>query len=77
MSLYSFIDVPLPEIVSSPEEYLSRDANIPTYIVCRLGNDSQIAAEALRTIRPEGNIQDIIGGLRAWSREIDSNFPMY
>jgi adenylyltransferase/sulfurtransferase len=50
---------------------------MPTYIICRLGNDSQIAAEALRSIRPDGHIQDIIGGLRAWSKNIDPNFPIY
>jgi len=70
-------DVPLPEIVASPDEHLPRDAKIPTYVICRLGNDSQIAAEALRTIHPEGNIQDVIGGLRAWSKEIDTKFPVY
>jgi len=75
--LPSFRNIPLPEIVASPEECLPRDATIPTYVICRLGNDSQIAAEALRTIRPEGNIQDVIGGLRAWSREVDTNFPVY
>jgi adenylyltransferase/sulfurtransferase len=50
---------------------------MPTYVICRLGNDSQVAVEALRRIRPNGQIQDIIGGLRAWSTDVDPDFPIY
>lgn len=69
--------MPLAELVAKPDVYLPRVKAMPTYIICRLGNDSQIAAEALRSIRPDGHIQDIIGGLRAWSKNIDPNFPIY
>ncbi|KAJ3572552.1 hypothetical protein NP233_g3000 [Leucocoprinus birnbaumii] len=69
--------VPLHELVAKPESYLPADRNTPTYILCRLGNDSQIAADALRSSRPNCEIRDVIGGLRAWSKEIDPNFPIY
>ncbi|KXN84563.1 Adenylyltransferase and sulfurtransferase MOCS3 [Leucoagaricus sp. SymC.cos] len=75
--LQSSRNVSLNELVARPEAYLPDDAEIPTYIVCRLGNDSQIAAKALRSCRPDSSIQDVIGGLRAWSKEIDDNFPIY
>jgi len=48
-----------------------------TYIVCRLGNDSRIAVEALRTVGLIGVIKDLVGGLRAWTREVDETFPVY
>ncbi|EKM78574.1 hypothetical protein AGABI1DRAFT_40960 [Agaricus bisporus var. burnettii JB137-S8] len=70
-------NVPLAELVAKPDVYLPKAAATPMYIICRLGNDSQIAAEALRSIRPDGRIQDIIGGLKAWSNTIDPNFPIY
>lgn len=69
--------VPLHELVAKPEAYLPADHTIPTYILCRLGNDSQIAADALRSSRPNSEVWDVIGGLQAWSREIDPNFPIY
>lgn len=75
--LESSKNVPLHELVAKPEAYLPDDENILTYVVCRLGNDSQIAADALRHYRPAGGVRDVIGGLRAWSTEIDTNFPIY
>ncbi|KIL67448.1 hypothetical protein M378DRAFT_73687 [Amanita muscaria Koide BX008] len=72
-----FINAPLDEIVSNPENYLPLDPNMDTYIVCRLGNDSQIAAEALRILNRSNAIKDIIGGLRAWTNNVDNDFPIY
>ncbi|KAH9028520.1 hypothetical protein EDB84DRAFT_1588903 [Lactarius hengduanensis] len=70
------IHVPLQDIVANPADYLS---DPETYVVCRLGNDSQIAAEALRSVQrdPTFVIKDLVGGLRAWSRDVDSHFPVY
>ncbi|KAH9018492.1 hypothetical protein EDB85DRAFT_2075940 [Lactarius pseudohatsudake] len=70
------IHVPLQDIVANPADYLS---DPETYVVCRLGNDSQIAAEALRSVQrdPTFVIKDLVGGLRAWSRNVDSHFPVY
>lgn len=71
--LIAFVDVPLADIVANPANYLSSYSR--TVVVCRLGNDSQIAADALRG--PGGRVQDLVGGLRAWSQEVDPNFPIY
>ena len=72
------IDVPLNDIVVNPAEFLPKDPSIATYVVCRLGNDSQIAADALRSVAgPDLTVKDIIGGLKAWSRDVDAMFPVY
>ncbi|RDB24882.1 Adenylyltransferase and sulfurtransferase MOCS3 [Hypsizygus marmoreus] len=78
--LPSSINVPLNRLVADPSEYLPRDPLTETYIVCRLGNDSQIAADALRSVcslDAAGLVRDVVGGLRAWSKHVDSNFPVY
>ena len=69
-------DVPLQDIVANPADHASGPE---TYVVCRLGNDSQIAAEALRSVQrdPTFVIKDLVGGLRAWSRSVDPHFPVY
>jgi adenylyltransferase/sulfurtransferase len=74
---YPAPDVPLNDLVANPASYLeAADEAVPLFVVCRLGNDSQIAAEALRGVR-SGLVKDVIGGLRAWSTLVDSGFPIY
>lgn len=92
-------DVPIVEFVADPTTYSSSNIQhaAATVVVCRLGNDSQIAANALRDcVRksysvPGANsaredeehkssqhkIVDLVGGLRKWSEEADSSFPVY
>jgi len=69
-------NIPLPRFVAEPSSHIPKDKK-DVYFICRLGNDSQIAAEALRGVSPELRAVDIVGGLRAWSRDIDSEFPVY
>ncbi|KAI0688098.1 hypothetical protein BC835DRAFT_1285398 [Cytidiella melzeri] len=69
-------NVPLAELVANPQNHLTVDDN-EVYFVCRLGNDSQLAASALRSINGDIVSKDLIGGLRAWTREVDPNFPVY
>jgi len=73
------IHVPLQDIVNNPDDHVSGVSAPETYVVCRLGNDSQIAAEALRSVHhdPSFVIKDLVGGLRAWSRDVDPHFPVY
>ncbi|KAH9958540.1 hypothetical protein BC827DRAFT_1261225 [Russula dissimulans] len=75
--LPSSIHVPLLDIVADPGQYVSSE--FETYVVCRLGNDSQIAADAIRSARPDTTfvIKDLVGGLRAWSCDVDPGFPVY
>ncbi|KAJ7043294.1 hypothetical protein C8F04DRAFT_944591 [Mycena alexandri] len=76
-SLAGSINVPLNELTANPHQYLLRQRE--TYVVCRLGNDSQIAASSLReAMKSEGTmVKDVIGGLRAWTRHVDPTFPVY
>ena len=52
---------------------------LPLFVVCRRGNDSQLAVRKLQSFFSDVSvtIQDIIGGLTAWSTEVDENFPIY
>ncbi|GJE85663.1 adenylyltransferase and sulfurtransferase [Phanerochaete sordida] len=69
-------NVPLAEFVANPQEFIS-EAEHETYFICRLGNDSQIAADALRSVMKDGTVKDLVGGLRAWAVDVDPNFPIY
>jgi len=69
-------DVSLAEFVASPQVFVP-EAEKEAYLICRLGNDSQIAAEALRSVMKDGTVKDLVGGLRAWAADIDPNFPVY
>ncbi|GAB7356974.1 hypothetical protein MBLNU459_g7812t1 [Dothideomycetes sp. NU459] len=48
-------------------------------VVCKLGNDSQLAVQAIKNIGTGAgqNIKDVKGGLRAWREEVDGNWPDY
>ena len=69
--------MPLKDLVLEPEKYLPADSGLDTYIICRLGNDSQIAAQSLRQVKGAGIVKDVIGGLKAWSKQVDSYLPQY
>jgi adenylyltransferase/sulfurtransferase len=57
------------------------DSNDPIYVVCRLGNDSQIAVKKLKDLGLDRGgqrfIGDIRGGFRAWREQIDPGWPEY
>ncbi|KAK8056236.1 adenylyltransferase and sulfurtransferase UBA4 [Apiospora rasikravindrae] len=57
-------------------ESLPPDA--PIYVVCRVGNDSQVAARKLKEMRTGSEhrfIGDIQGGMEAWKKEVDKSIP--
>ncbi|KAI9796298.1 MAG: Urmylation protein [Piccolia ochrophora] len=76
---------------SSLEEHLlplvskSQQSRQPIYVICRLGNDSQLAVRILQEKShglengPQGqtHIMDIKGGFQAWREEVDSGWPDY
>ncbi|KAF9000743.1 hypothetical protein BDQ17DRAFT_1307842 [Cyathus striatus] len=74
--LPSSCNVPLKEFLKEPVKYVPENPSAETYVVCRLGNDSQIAAESLRCMGFT-NVKDLIGGLKAWSEQVDNKFPVY
>ena len=63
---------------------------MPVYVVCRRGNDSQIAVQLLKDYfkkqlssgGPGGDassivVKDIVGGLSLWTDKVDPQFPKY
>ena len=76
------VNIPISEFQT--ETSLSR--HFPSFganqiiCICRRGNDSQIACAALNQYWRQGEekeVKDVIGGLHAWARSIDSTFPVY
>lgn len=54
----------------------------PIYILCRYGNDSQLAVQKMKAWahssgKNKTQIRDIKGGLEAWRKEVDARFPEY
>jgi adenylyltransferase and sulfurtransferase len=53
----------------------------PIFVVCRLGNDSQLTVKKMKALGLDNGgqrwIGDIKGGLRAWRESIDGDFPDY
>ena len=48
-------------------------------LLCRRGNDSQVAASVVREAMAEEGVRvrDVAGGLHAWARDVDQDFPVY
>ncbi|CAG8622497.1 10765_t:CDS:10 [Ambispora gerdemannii] len=72
------INIPLRELPERLEEVKQAlpFSNTPVYTICRLGNDSQHAVPLLRGIT-QGEVKDVIGGFYRWSKDVDTNFPIY
>ncbi|KAI9812994.1 MAG: Urmylation protein [Thelocarpon impressellum] len=70
-SVSALVDVLLPT--------LPRDA--PIFVVCRLGNDSQLAVRRLKDAGLDSGgrrwVGDVRGGYRAWREEVDRAWPEY
>ena len=53
----------------------------PIFVVCRLGNDSQMTVKKMKELGLDFGgkrfIGDIRGGLRAWKQSVDHEFPEY
>ncbi|THC91249.1 hypothetical protein EYZ11_009288 [Aspergillus tanneri] len=60
---------------------IASNSTDPIYVVCRLGNDSQVAVKKMKELgldrSGERVIVDIRGGLRAWREQIDPEWPEY
>lgn len=67
-------DIPLKDL---KDHIFSLDTSNPLYVICRFGNDSQLAVQQIRQHAPDAEVKDIIGGLQSWSRSIDPTFPIY
>jgi adenylyltransferase/sulfurtransferase len=58
-----------------------RRSEKPIFVVCRLGNDSQMTVKKMKECGLDAGgkryIGDIRGGLRAWRNSVDKEFPEY
>ena len=93
-SIDGSINIPFSLIQSEPIVHDEEDGDItpswlpsdlnnstPIYIVCKLGNDSQVV---VRKLKDSGTgdggkryIGDIRGGLKAWREQVDETWPNY
>ncbi|KAJ9668357.1 hypothetical protein H2201_001405 [Coniosporium apollinis] len=86
-SLDGSVNVPFSEISTGGEsdDWLSKIRSVspeqPILVVCRLGNDSQVAVRRMKKAGLNGDgkrwIGDLRGGLSAWRESVDPEFPDY
>lgn len=76
--LKNSINLPIKLLLSDKVDESLKDKlrKNEVYVVCRRGNDSQLAVKHLKE-KLQIASKDLIGGLHAWTRSIDSNFPIY
>ncbi len=66
--------IPLGEIISRMNELdQSRDA----IIQCKMGGRSARAIEALQRMGYTGTLKNMVGGITAWSNDVDPSVPKY
>lgn len=72
---------PYPKLPKNLQLELTNDPERAICMVCRLGNDSQIAAKRLQKLGLGSNgkrwIGDLKGGLKSWREDVDGDFPDY
>ena len=66
--------IPLGEIMSRMGEL---DETRETVVHCKMGGRSARAIEFLQSAGYKGNLANLIGGITAWSNEIDPSVPKY
>jgi len=74
-SLPHSLHIPLNQLEPHMEEIYQK--KLPVYVVCRRGNDSQIAVEQLKKKYGDILAKDIVGGLQQWTLTVDPDFPLY
>ena len=72
------IDFPYKKFKNLKIEIMKLINNKDIYILCRSGNDSQLAVLILKEWINDKNaiIKDLIGGLKSWVK-VESDFPAY
>jgi len=69
-------NVPMDAVKDAGQEVLDQDPDRAIYVLCRRGNDSQIAVETLKKLGMS-TCYDIVEGLDGWRKEVDGGFPLY
>ncbi|XP_028800339.1 adenylyltransferase and sulfurtransferase MOCS3 [Neltuma alba] len=77
----STLEARLPEISSAIKKEednvgVASGSSVQLYVVCRRGNDSQLAVQYLQKMG-FASAKDIMGGLESWSKDVDPNFASY
>jgi len=73
-------DIPFTELMNDPISSLSEiPRNKPVYVICRFGNDSQIAVNTIQEMENGFcHVRDIKGGLDAWAETFPTDIiPKY
>ncbi len=66
--------IPLGEIIKRMGEI---DETMDTVIHCKMGGRSARAIEFLEHSGYKGSLKNLVGGITAWSNEIDPSVPKY
>ncbi|XP_073683528.1 adenylyltransferase and sulfurtransferase MOCS3 [Garra rufa] len=71
----------LKDTVSDLKQQMNIKSQVPVFVVCKLGNDSQKAVQLLEKMSGQEieqiSVKDVVGGLMAWANKIDPAFPQY
>jgi adenylyltransferase/sulfurtransferase len=66
--------IPLPEIIQRMDEI---DNSKEIIVHCKMGGRSARAIDFLKAAGFEGDMANLVGGITAWSDEIDPSVPKY
>lgn len=66
--------IPLGEVMARQGEI---DPNRETVVHCKMGGRSARAIEALERSGFEGTLKNLVGGITAWSNDVDPSVPKY
>lgn len=66
--------IPLGEIMSRKGEI---DADRETVVHCKMGGRSAKAIEVLEQSGFKGSLKNLVGGITAWSNDVDTSVPKY
>ena len=66
--------IPLGEIIARMAEL---DPTRETVIHCKMGGRSARAIDALERAGFKGSMKNLVGGITAWSNEVDPQVPKY
>lgn len=66
--------IPLPQILQRMDEL---DSSKEIIVHCKMGGRSARAIEALERAGFDGDMANLVGGITAWSDQIDPSVPKY
>jgi len=66
--------IPMGEIISRMNEI---DPSRETVVYCHMGGRSMRVAQALEQYGFQGKVYNLVGGITAWSDQVDPSVPKY